>query len=492
MSMTTSIIAVLLTCFAFTFYNLNLIKNSMIQEVTLLSEVAGSNVAPFIQFSQKRPAKQTLAALDAKQSILLVCIYDTFDELFTFHRPILAKADNIQRCPEAPPMQKLNLTWKFLTVSHMIEVDNEPVGTLFIISDLRDIKLQFQISAMGLGLLFVIVVFIAYLVSNRLQQFISDPILDLAKVAQYVEKKRNFSVRAKHVYNDETGMLADSFNDMMEEIEEHERKLFEANENLEKKVEERTHDLNIAKDAAESANKAKTIFLQNMSHELRTPMHGIRAFSNFGIEESDDESVPRSELKGYFDTIRNSCDRLTELINNILDVTRLEGEEAQLDLQPCDIKEIFDTVSTRMKSDMEKKQLSLNVDIKNAETKGQYDKEGIEKLFYNLLKNAIEYNNKGGSIDVIFSETTSGNKEYTNVSIADTGIGIPENELEMVFDRFSQSSRTSDGSGGTGLGLAICRDIVQAHGGTIQATCNDNGGTTLLFNMPMDGKGVVD
>ena len=222
-----------------------------------------------------------------------------------------------------------------------------------------------------------------------------------------------------------------------------------------------------AKDEAEAANQSKSEFLANMSHELRTPMHGILSFANIGIKKSS--SPEHEKLHQYFSNIKLSGDRLLVLLDDLLDLSKIEAGMMKLNRQENDLAEIFLNCFKEQEQRMNDLSLKLQLIKPNELLKGSFDVARIKQVIANLLSNAIKFSPENSSL--IASLSKNDNNELC-FSLQDKGIGIPENELETIFNAFIQSSKTKTGAGGTGLGLAICKEIIESHGGKIWAENN--------------------
>ena len=257
---------------------------------------------------------------------------------------------------------------------------------------------------------------------------------------------------------------------------------------LEKKVEIRTAEYKKAKEEAETANRLKSEFLANMSHELRTPMHGILNYSKFGFDKI--HKIDTEKSRHYFRQIRIAGDRLMSLLNNLLDLSRLEAGKEIYKMEPVNLWQVIKDAIVELQPLSKEKSLHIELPDPATQTKVYCDEFKIGQLIRNLLSNAIMYSGEGGAIEIRFREqkiqTEMNSTSAIEVSISDQGIGIPENELETVFDKFTQSSRTNTGAGGTGLGLAISKEIIEAHHGTIWAENNPEGGTKFSFLLPYE------
>jgi len=262
-------------------------------------------------------------------------------------------------------------------------------------------------------------------------------------------------------------------------------------DHLQEMVDSRTADLLRAKEAAERANRVKSEFLANMSHELRTPMHAVLAFAHMGLTKAG--TAPIDKLRDYFERIKLSGERLIELVDNLLDLAKMEAGRVRFTMAPIDMKKCVEGALAEIGSLLEAKQLSHTLAIRSSDMDMIADEKRIAQLLSNLLGNAIKFTPEGRAIHVELAMATlpagrraadRGEITALRLSVEDEGVGIPEEELESIFDKFTQSSRTASGAGGTGLGLAICREIVHAHRGIIRARNRPAGGAAFDVFLP--------
>jgi len=256
---------------------------------------------------------------------------------------------------------------------------------------------------------------------------------------------------------------------------------------LEQTVAERTMELQLSLEKEAFANKEKSRFLANMSHELRTPMHAILSFTDLTIKREDDEK----KLK-FLNNIKASGLRLTGLLDNLLDLAKLEAGKMITDFVTGDLTLTAQMCITELQGLAEKKNINIVLESSKVVI-GAYDNSLIRQVIVNLLSNALKFSPEGGNIECHTLEMKrSLHDEIQDViefSVTDHGIGIPEDDLEIVFDKFIQSSKTTSKAGGTGLGLAICHEIIEAHHGKIWAVspledCTQ--GTTFHFIIPIN------
>ena len=232
-----------------------------------------------------------------------------------------------------------------------------------------------------------------------------------------------------------------------------------------------------ARDAAEEISHAKTEFIGNISHELRTPLQSIIGFSELGRARSGEAG----QLGSMFGDIHAAGQRMLALVNDLLDVAKIESTVGTFQLERIDIRPLVRDVADELAPLLGAKQIRLHVQLGPTPLVAQVDPLRFQQVVRNVMANAIRFSPPGQPLQVV-----AGIDEdlHVRVSVLDRGPGIPPAELEQIFEAFVQSSKTRDGSGGTGLGLAISRKILQAHGGEIRAENNANGGAKFNIVVP--------
>jgi len=242
-------------------------------------------------------------------------------------------------------------------------------------------------------------------------------------------------------------------------------------------------EMTIAKEKAEAASRAKSEFLANMSHELRTPLHGILSFAAFG--EKNAATAKPDKMLEYFHNIHHSGTILLGLVNNLLDLAKLESGKMIFDVRRTNFCSLIGKVADEFSSLVSERGLEIHYAQPDREAIASVDRDKIMQVVRNLLSNAVKFSPKGGTIDISVVQR----EQALRVRVTDQGAGIPTEELETIFEEFVQSSTTKNGAGGTGLGLAISRQIIAAHKGRIWAENQPEGGAVFFFEIPLPTDG---
>ncbi|MDZ7618646.1 MAG: HAMP domain-containing sensor histidine kinase, partial [Patescibacteria group bacterium] len=233
------------------------------------------------------------------------------------------------------------------------------------------------------------------------------------------------------------------------------------------------------RNAAEAANRSKSEFLANISHELRTPLHGILSYAKFGLNETDD--VEHQELHEFFQNVDRCADNLLHLVNDLLDLAKLEAGRMTFDFLQADLRDLVSLVVDEFRSLCSDLKSTIAYTPPKAPMGVIVDSGRVQQVVRNLLSNAVKFSPPSGTVTLRLRQVG----KTVLLSVRDEGPGIPPGEIEDVFDKFVQSSKTKSQSGGTGLGLAICREIMTGHNGRIWVENNDGQGCIFYVEFPL-------
>jgi signal transduction histidine kinase len=257
-------------------------------------------------------------------------------------------------------------------------------------------------------------------------------------------------------------------------------KTWHAHQELEKRVEERTRELTFALEEVKKISKRKTDFISSVSHELRTPLTSIKGYAAILMEEKLGH-LPAA-AKERLEKINRHSDELVHMINDLLDISRLESDRMIIKIDTYNLKEMVENVIELLSVQIKDKELTLSINIPS-DTQVNVDKSQVERVFINLIGNAIKFTPKHGKITL----TTKPAKDFIQVNISDTGIGIPKDAQELIFEEFYRiDNPINQQLKGTGLGLSLAKNIIEAHRGVIWVESEVGHGSTFSFLLPIE------
>ena len=470
------------------------LREAKVERLSSQARMIAFNSTGVLSFLDQEAAEKLLHSLESEPTVELASLYDAEGKLFaSYAAQGKAKAD--ASIAPAACFNKYDAKG-MVEVCQAITDQEQFLGTVVLRANSTDVTEKLHA---GLFTILVVTLFslaIAVILSGLLQRNISNPIAKLSQTANSITHSGNYSLRVDISGGDELGQLGDAFNKMLSQVEESKHELVEAHDELENRVEQRTAELSeeitqrektqkeleTSVIAAETANRSKSEFLANMSHEIRTPLNGILGFTDLLIR---DEKATIEERRDFLHTIQSSGKHLLGLINDILDLSKIEAGQYDVEILTCQPHQIIAEVVSFLRVPAQEKGLELNCRWEGlAPATMQTDPGRFKQILTNLVGNAVKFTEKG-RVDIVARLENVGHNPQLVVNIVDTGIGIAQDKLDEIFTPFAQADNTvTRRFGGTGLGLTICRQIATALGGNVLVEIVQGEGSTFTLRVP--------
>jgi len=452
------------------------LKTEMQSNALLNTKLIGEySIAP-LTFDDNAGAETILSKVSTIPGVLNGALYDRNGILFASYSksseflipPFFENSDALNE-------SKSSFNNKKLVIQHPIYHEGFKYGIITIEAD--TLLLQERIREYILILTGIIVgmILFSYILAYFLQRQISEPILYLAELSRKISSENNYNVHIVRKSNDEIGILYDEFNNMLQQVIHRES----ARDEAEKKLLE-------AKEKAEESDRLKSAFLANMSHEIRTPMNAILGFTEL-LTMPDSEITP-SEKENFIRLIHNSGNNLLQLIDDIIDISKIEANQLKVHIKECVLRNSFHDIKQSF-LEIRKLKGKEHIDIRineNAQVRDlviKTDPLRFNQIFTNLIDNALKFTEEGF---IEFGYEIQ-NKETLLFYVKDTGRGMDQKKKDMVFDRFTKiEDDVTRLYRGAGLGLAICKSLVELLGGRIWVESVLDAGSTFYFTLPLN------
>jgi signal transduction histidine kinase len=488
-TMLTCLIALLLSGTWYIIWEWANLRRQLVQDIMTHTEMIAENCKAALAFDDAHDATKTLNALGVKSSIVSGIIYDKNGKIFAAYykdgyRKEIAKTSEFQGNGHS-------FSNGYLASHKNIMLEGEIIGSVMLRSNLQPIYSMLKLNIIAIAGVIFLMSFIAYIVSSRLQGIVSGPILNLAEVAKFVSEHKDYSARAISRGKDEIGLLVNTFNEMLVQIQKHDLELVKIKNELEEKVALRTVDLTSANEllkmeiterekieanqaklltAIEKANEELQDFAYIISHDLKAPLRGISTLTdwitNDYADKLDDEGKEQLKL------LSSRVNRMHNLIEGVLQysrVGRVRETQVKANLNEV-ISEVIDMICPPE---------NIKISVESVLPTIQCEKTRIMQVFQNLLSNAVKYMDKPqGLIKIDCIEED----EFWRFNVSDNGPGIEEKYFEKIFLIF-QTLSSRDNYESTGVGLTVAKKIVEMYGGRIWVESVPTEGTTFFFTL---------
>lgn len=518
----TSGAVLLVTCLAFFGYELYTFRQSTLTKLKSLGEITAANSTAALAFNDIDAANELLALLHSEQHIVAAVLFDSLGQTFAVYPLELAESEY----PTDPHLTEYGYTGGFLEGAQPVVQGTKFLGTLYLKSDLKALQERFLLYGMVVLIVMGFSILIAYILSQLLSHSISRPILALSETATAISNRQDYTVRAEKHSNDELGILTNAFNHMLGQIQAKDQTLLQFNKNLEKKVAERTLELEISlneqketerrlseKNTAlsraleelhrtkeelinlnnelerrvESRTKevvAREIevnaknhelkkvnidldnFIYTASHDLKSPISNLEGL--VGILKEELEDVDNPNIHQFLDMMNICTTKLRNTIQDLAEITKVQ-KNLEEDLELVSFEKVIEDIKEEL-------QITANstfaVDLKLETKEILYPIHGLRSVLHNLLSNAIKYRSNERPAHITVS--TYNEEDNVVLMVEDNGLGIEERHLPRLFSMFKRFHSHVDG---TGIGLYIIKRIVENRGGRIEYISKGNQGS---------------
>jgi signal transduction histidine kinase/ActR/RegA family two-component response regulator len=451
--LSTTCVALLLSATALLIYELRSYQNSWIADMNTQARIIASASGPALTFDDPKAAAENLALLQLRPQIAAAAVYRADGQLFaSYVHPRTAEA----MLPVTAGRPGIVIDNDRVELYQPIVENQQVIGTVYLLSRF-DILGRLVDYLLILAAVMLTSLVVAALVTTRLQDSLTAPILGVAQVARNVLARRDFSLRAEKTSADEVGILVDAFNNMLEEVGKRTEALEQSNNHLSVEMAERRK----AEEALRAAARTKDQFLATLAHELRNPLAPITNAVEILRRAGYQDPLHKRPLE----IMSRQVQQMVRLIDDLLDVSRITTGKVLLEMSRVDLVAVLNSAVEIASPGIEARHHQLALDLPEGPVFVHGDGTRLAQVFANLLNNAAKYTEEGGRIVLRLEQTAD---EFV-VRFTDSGMGIAPDKQDSIFDMFVQVDQSLErGSrSGLGVGLTLARQLIELHGGSI-------------------------
>ncbi len=454
-------------------------RTSLAQEVQAVASVVGEGSAAALAFDDARFATEVLASLRPRTDLRVAALYSRRGTLLAELRGAGQDA-----APPTAPTAGVSASADEVRVVQDVCLPDGCVGSVLVATDLRRLAARRRDTASIFLAVFVLSLGLAYAMGALLQRPLVTPLRQLSLAAHEVVSRARFDVRLPERRRaDELGVLIQAFNAMLAHLEARDRELQRHQAELEERVARRTAELQDAKDRAESANRFKSEFVATMSHEVRTPMNGVIGMTDLALDTD-----LTAQQRDYLETIRRSAEAVTAVIDDVMDLSKIEAGRVELQEVPFDLPGVVHDALAAVAVRAHQKDLDLVWD-QDAPLPAMVtaDPARLRQVLVNLLSNAVKFTNVGFvRVHVDVGDPDQAGRATLSIAVRDSGVGIAASQQEAIRAGLQEAgSGTPQLFEGNGLGLPICARLIHLMGGVMGLTSQEGEGSTFTLTVPV-------
>ena len=473
--------ALVIACLALVEYDRSTARTSLIRDIGMLADVVGVTSTAAVSFGDANGATETLRAVSVNKNVRLAAIVRKGAVFARFDRrpdtagtPIPARVDpELLRTPRAA----FTFESDSLRLVRPILLEGELIGGVYLESDLDSLHDRLQRLYNTIAVVLSGALAVAFVLSWRLQRMILRPVIGLTETTRIVSRDKNYDVRAEKAGNDEVGVLIDGFNQMLSEIQRRDLKLLGEER-------ARAEEMELRGRRAHEASRLKSEFVANMSHELRTPLNAIIGFTQ--LMHKGKVGPVSDEQAEYLGDILTSSKHLLQLINDVLDLAKVESGKMEIRPECVDLGKLVGEVRDILRGLASTKHLRVDSRVDAEIVTAIVDPARLKQILYNYLSNAIKFTPDGGEVSV---HVSGEGPDFFRIDVRDTGPGIQPEDLARLFVEFEQlDAGAAKQHQGTGLGLALAKRLAEAQGGRVAVRSTPGEGSTFSAILPRVAK----